>query len=575
MVKMVLVVVLLLSLARRRQCHSSFLLGPSQRRRRRSLSSSSSLSLSFSLRRRHPAAFTTTTTTITSAVWTFFSTKKQQRQHVVNPFLPSFYHRHYHHPVESSSRRSGRILLLRFCSSSSSSSTTNEAAVVVAKDEEEAVVLFSFEDDANDENDKVVAAVAQPEPSSITPAMPSLQIFYNDVYDVILPKNHRFPMAKYGQVRRLVQDWVVLSQKEHQQQQQQLRCDFRISPLATVQELVTTHSAEYVQRFLSGNLTRSEIRNVGFPWSPSGVKRALSSVGGTVAAACHVCEHVQLQQRQQLQQTHQDDANKNHVVVVVPRTVAGCCWSAHVAGGTHHAFYDHGEGFCVFSDMAVAANVVLKRYPHVIQGRILMLDLDVHQGNGNAVLFQDEPRVFTFSMHCRDNYFSPRQQSDLDIELPAGCNDATYLATLHHWLKQLEQENNNSNKDNKGDRFDLIFYQAGVDVLACDRLGRMNLTAAGVAKRNDMVYRFATKINAPLAITMGGGYPSSASSSAATTPRDEDEDNTATATTASSQKDKQKKVEYEYDGWTPIIEAHANVYIQAYQYLARLGDRKQ
>jgi acetoin utilization deacetylase AcuC-like enzyme len=306
------------------------------------------------------------------------------------------------------------------------------------------------------------------------------RIYYNDVYRVTLPPNHRFPMMKYEKVRKLVE----------QRLPKELFC---VSPLSTREELETTHDPRYIERFLTGDLTQLEIRNVGFPWSLEAVDRALSSTGGTVAAAVDVMEKWEREKHQS----------------VAP-------WAAHVAGGTHHAFYDRGEGFCVFSDIAVAANVVLNRFPHL---KILILDLDVHQGNGNAVLFQDNPSVFTFSLHCAGNYFSPKQESDLDIELPINCNDETYLITLHHWLRRL-----------KG--FDLIFFQAGVDVLATDRLGKFSLTNKGVARRNELVYQFARDCNVPFVITMGGGYPKN-------------------------------------NDWTDILQAHANVYIQAYDFLER------
>jgi acetoin utilization deacetylase AcuC-like enzyme len=251
---------------------------------------------------------------------------------------------------------------------------------------------------------------------------------------------------------------------------------------------------------------------VGFPWSQQGVDRALSSVGGTLAATCAVCEELERRRTTML-------ASNQGSAVVAP-------WAAHVAGGTHHAFYDHGEGFSVFSDMAVACNVVLKRYPHLIQ-RILILDLDVHQGNGNAVLFQGRSEVSTVSIHCEGNYFSEKQKSDLDIELPIGCNDATYLMTLNHWLKRIERLSG-------PDHYDLIFFQAGVDILEDDRLGRMNISANGVQRRNEMVFDFSLRLNVPLIICMGGGYP-----------RDPED-------------------------WTPIIDAHSHVYFGAHQYLAHL-----
>mmetsp|Transcript_31380 Transcript_31380/g.36092 ORF Transcript_31380/g.36092 Transcript_31380/m.36092 type:complete len:189 (+) Transcript_31380:1162-1728(+) len=188
--------------------------------------------------------------------------------------------------------------------------------------------------------------------------------------------------------------------------------------------------------------------------------------------------------------------------------------------------------------MAVAANVVLERYPDIIENKILMIDLDVHQGNGNAVLFQKQSqntdRVFTFSMHCSGNYFSPKQESDLDIELPIGCSDQAYLMTLNHWLKRFRIEHNRSD-NNQQYKWDLIIFQAGVDVLEDDRLGRMNLSAKGLERRNNLVYEFAYDLKIPLVVCMGGGYPSAD------------------------------------DGLKSIIDAHSNVYLQAHQFLRQLS----
>jgi len=315
-------------------------------------------------------------------------------------------------------------------------------------------------------------------------------------------------MNKYEQVRKQVQRWI--SELPHEEQDL-VDCEFVVSPLATVEELETTHSPEYIRRFLEGDQTEREQRNVGFPWSLEGVNRALSSVGGTMAAACSVCK--ELERRQ-----------------VHTSTLEVAPWAAHIAGGTHHAFYDYGEGFSVFSDIAVAANVVLNRYPHLVK-RILIIDLDVHQGNGNAVLFHSNPNVSTFSIQCEGNYFSEKQKSDLDVELPMGCNDATYLMTLNHWLNRIE-------KLTGPNYYDLIFFQAGVDILEDDRLGRMDVSAKGVQRRNELVYNFARRLNLPLVICMGGGYPRNA------------------------------------DNWKPIIDAHAHVYIQANKHLANVQRNK-
>jgi acetoin utilization deacetylase AcuC-like enzyme len=327
---------------------------------------------------------------------------------------------------------------------------------------------------------------------------PAFKIFYNDVYEVQLPKGHRFPMDKYRRVRENIQKLISELPPE---EQERVCCEFEVSPLATQEELTTTHTPDYVSKVMTGNLTERELRNVGFPWSQENVKRSLSSTGGTLAAARFVCQKFM---------STQGKANSYPPI-----------YSAHVAGGTHHAFADRGEGFCVFNDIAVAANVVLREYPTICK-KILIIDLDVHQGNGSAFLFKDNPNVVTFSLHCSANYFSKKEESDLDVELPPGSTDSTYLMTLSHWLNRIEKE---------GGPFQLVFFQAGVDILLEDRLGRMAISHKGLETRNQLVFDFAKRMNAPLVITMGGGYPKN-------------------------------------DDWAPILKAHSNVYLQARKYLA-------
>ncbi|KAL7466826.1 hypothetical protein ACHAXS_008956 [Conticribra weissflogii] len=377
---------------------------------------------------------------------------------------------------------------------------------------------------------------------------PFFPIYYNDVYEVDLPPGHRFPMGKYREVRKALQSKIeALSQDERSR----VNCEFRVSPLATLDQLITTHDEHYVQRYLDGKMTGVENRNIGFPWSLQHVNRTLSSVGGTVAAALSVWEeyckrHELVHNRKSNRHQHLDE--NMHL-----------CWSAHVAGGTHHAFKDYGEGFCIFSDIAVAANVLLQKYsaPTLLQEsqnhtqqnrhsnpvirRILIIDLDVHQGNGNAVLFQGEERVKTFSMQCKANYFSKKEQSDLDIDLPVGCRDETYLSTLRFWLKNIEKhpfdkedcQIDESESTTKRKIFDIIFFQAGVDIHKDDRLGRLSISSGGISRRNQIVFEFAHRMKAPLVICMGGGYP-----------RDE---------------------------WDPILKAHTNVYWEAHQFLSSLS----
>jgi len=340
-------------------------------------------------------------------------------------------------------------------------------------------------------------------------------LYYNDVYEVPLPKNHRFPMPKYRQVRERLQHRIHQTFEQQQKTPPHTNTanngekigsgvsyEFIVSPLATVEELQSTHCPSYIDRYLKGkDLTPQEIRNVGFPWSPEQVDRSLSSVGGTLAAACSICDRIR--QQQGLQQQQQQ-----------------IMFAAHIAGGTHHSFYDYGEGFSVFNDIAVSANVILKRYADIIPNGILIIDLDVHQGNGSAKLFQNNPKVYTFSMHCAQNIFSKEEKSDLDVALPPECGDQAYLSTLSHWLGVFSKHT---------EKFDFIFFQAGVDVIKEDRLGKLSLSAGAVQKRNKLVFEFARRTKRPLCISMGGGYP---------------------------KKD-----------WEPILEAHTNVYHDAYKFL--------
>lgn len=306
--------------------------------------------------------------------------------------------------------------------------------------------------------------------------------------------------------------------------------EFRKSPLATIDQLSTTHDSNYISRYLTGRMTDRENRNIGFPWSEQHVNRSLSSVGGTVHAALSAWDEF-VRRKTEMQQ------NKSHHNGGI---IEPLCWGAHVAGGTHHAFSDYGEGFCIFSDIAVAANALLESYgEHSQQSivnpvstirRILIIDLDVHQGNGNAALFRTNDRVKTFSMHCVANYFSEKQHSDLDIELPVGCDDDTYLSTLKYWLARIENHTFDKEDGNRK-KFDVIFYQAGVDIHYADRLGKLSITQEGISKRNSMVFDFAKKMGSSLIISMGGGYPRG-------------------------------------DDWTPILEAHTSVYWEAHRYLS-------
>lgn len=187
-------------------------------------------------------------------------------------------------------------------------------------------------------------------------------------------------------------------------------------------------------------------------------------------------------------------------------------------------FFDRGEGFCVFSDIAVAANVALRTYPFI--RKILIIDLDVHQGNGNAVLFKGNNSVFTFSMHCAGNYFSQRELSHVDVEIPVGSGDQDYLAAVYDWIPRIVQQF----------KPDLAFYQAGVDILQNDKLGKLRVTREGAQKRNSIVFDALKKEGTKTVVTLGGGYPASNEKSS--------------------------------EAYKQVIEAHADVYRSCIQYFS-------
>lgn len=273
-----------------------------------------------------------------------------------------------------------------------------------------------------------------------------MKVFYTDHFVLPLPDGHRFPMQKYSLLREAVQACAAQSLEE--------------APAARDDELLLAHDADYVERMSIGTLTANEIRQIGFPWSPQMAERARRSAGATIAAA-----KAALRER---------------------------C-AVNLAGGTHHAFADHGEGFCCYNDAAVAARV-LQRDGGV--QRVLICDLDVHQGNGTARIFRDDESVFTFSMHGERNYPVHKETSDLDVELPDGCEDATYLATLQHHLPRIVHEF----------RPDAMIYLAGADPYEGDRLGRLKLTKTGLAARDRYVLEFARDHSIPVVVTMAGGY---------------------------------------------------------------------
>lgn len=276
-----------------------------------------------------------------------------------------------------------------------------------------------------------------------------MQIFYSDTFVLPLPEGHRFPMRKYALLReRVAAAQLVPPERMH------------VPPAADDTELGRAHTAEYLRRVQSGALTPQEIRRIGFPWSLAMVERSRRSAGATIAA-CRAAL---------------DD---------------GC--GANLAGGTHHAFADYGAGFCVFNDSVVAARAMQAEGR---ARRILIVDCDVHQGDGTAAICAADPMIFTFSIHGAKNFPFRKQHSDLDIELPDQTPDAPYLDALEGGLRTAIESAH----------ADLIIYLAGADPYYDDRLGRLALTKAGLAARDQLLFDYAKLAGLPIAISMAGGY---------------------------------------------------------------------
>jgi acetoin utilization deacetylase AcuC-like enzyme len=276
-----------------------------------------------------------------------------------------------------------------------------------------------------------------------------MRVFHSDRYDVPLPPGHRFPMEKYRLVRERLLESGVLMPAELEESRPVSRA-----------ELERVHTARWLDAMFQGTLTEPEVRRLGFPWSAGLLERSCAAVGGTLQAARWALGH----------------------------GIAG-----NLAGGTHHGFPDHGEGFCVFNDIAVAIRVLLA------EGRIrraVVVDLDVHQGNGTAAVFAGDERVFTFSMHGENNFPFRKQPSSLDVGLPDGAGDGEYLEALGRHLPPVLEAAD----------ADLFFFQAGVDPLAGDALGRLKLTPGGLRERDRQVMHAARSRGLPVVLTLGGGY---------------------------------------------------------------------
>jgi acetoin utilization deacetylase AcuC-like enzyme len=276
-----------------------------------------------------------------------------------------------------------------------------------------------------------------------------LSVWSSAKYVFPLPGGHRFPIEKYALLReRVLAEGIVAPENMHD------------PPRVSRADLLLVHTVDYVDRFTNGELTSDELRKLGFPWSPALVERSYRATGGTVEAARHAFAH-------------------------------GI--AMNLAGGTHHAFADHGEGFCVFNDVAIAIRGMQR--DGLIE-RAAIVDLDVHQGNGTHDIFAGDERVFTFSMHGGRNYPFHKVAGRLDVELNDGADDETYLTALADALPRVLRDA----------RPDLVVYLAGADPHESDKLGRLRLTFDGLARRDAFVIERCREVGLPIAITIAGGY---------------------------------------------------------------------
>lgn len=276
-----------------------------------------------------------------------------------------------------------------------------------------------------------------------------LQIAFSPVYRLRLPEGHRFPMLKY----ELIQEQLLYEGTCTE-------ANFFAPAPVDDRWVLGVHTADYVRALKTGTVNPAMMRRIGFPLTPELIDREWIITQGTIDGT---------------QIARWDGVSMN------------------VAGGTHHAFPDRGEGFCMLNDVGVAAHYLLETGQ---AKKILMIDLDVHQGNGTAVMFQQEHRVFTFSMHGKDNYPLKKEQSDLDIELPTGTADDAYLNLLYDTLPALIQRV----------QPDFLFYVSGVDILDSDRLGKLAVSREGCKTRDRFVFELAIRHNLPIVVSMGGGY---------------------------------------------------------------------
>lgn len=276
-----------------------------------------------------------------------------------------------------------------------------------------------------------------------------MRLFYTDQFVLPLPDGHTFPMAKYRLLRERVTASGLASPDE-----------FVIPHAATDDELLLAHDLDYIRAMSDGKISEAAMKKIGFPWSAFLVERSRRSSGATIEAGLAALSDG---------------------------------YSVNLAGGTHHAFRNHGEGYCLFNDSVVAARELQRRQ---LASRVLIIDLDVHQGNGTASICRDDPSIYTFSIHGAKNYPLQKEVSDLDVEMPDGTSDQDYLDALNPAIKLAVRES----------KPDLAIFLAGSDPFERDRLGRLKLTKAGLDERDRIVFETARINGFPLVITMAGGY---------------------------------------------------------------------
>lgn len=276
-----------------------------------------------------------------------------------------------------------------------------------------------------------------------------MKLFYSDVFELPLPGGHRFPMSKYTLLRERIADSLVSRGAK-----------LLLPPAANDQQILLAHTREYLDRVKYGGLSQLEQRRIGFPWSLKMVERSRRSTGATIAAG-------------------------------EAALLDGIAFN--LAGGTHHAFADRGQGFCVFNDVCVAARVLQSKG---LIRNAMVVDCDVHQGNGTAAIAKGDASIFTFSMQCESNFPFRKTDGDLDINLPAGTTDSDYLAAMR---KGLDESFAKCEPD-------LVFYLAGADPYVGDRLGQLSVSKEGLKERDRLLFRRCLEADCSVAVSMAGGY---------------------------------------------------------------------